>query len=185
MEAVSSEKLVVRNANASRTITFISSQDPANIGWKSPQLGVLHVIECSGKFVTFEEASLHLHTGRTYDQKLEFKKEDGVEIWDEGGAMKVLVASASSGVPIFDPGVHERDCRFQVYVLGCAPPKDLEKESYQNWDLGEYSRQVLKLLSKLRMASQHIAKLCCSRSCTLTIRRCGARPRWLPWKQSS
>ncbi|MAD87465.1 MAG: hypothetical protein CL912_31290 [Deltaproteobacteria bacterium] len=88
-----------------------------NISWKSPKLGVLHVVECSGRFVTFEEASRHLHVGRTFAQELEFEEEHGTSIWDEGGAMKVLIASASSRVPNFDPGVNERDCRFQDYVL--------------------------------------------------------------------
>ena len=67
-----------------------------NISWKSPKLGVLHVVECSGRFVTFEEASRHLHVGRTFAQELEFEEEHGTSIWDEGGAMKVLIASASS-----------------------------------------------------------------------------------------
>ncbi|KAH6725079.1 glyceraldehyde 3-phosphate dehydrogenase [Leptodontidium sp. MPI-SDFR-AT-0119] len=147
IEAVSSKELIVRDVDTSRAITFCSEQDPADIGWKSPKLGVLHVIECSGKFVTFEEASRHLHTGRTFDQELEFEKEHGISIWEEGGAMKVLIASTSSGVPTFNPGVNERDCRFQDYVLGCDTPKHLETEGDQDWDLGKYSRQVLKLLN--------------------------------------
>ena len=114
-----------------------------NISWKSPELGVLHVIECSGKFVTFEEASRHLHVGRTFAQELEFEAEHGISIWDEGGAMKVLIASTSTGVPTFNPGVNERDCRFQDHVLGCV-----NTESCPDWDLKHHSRQVLKLLSK-------------------------------------
>ncbi|KAH9221811.1 glyceraldehyde 3-phosphate dehydrogenase [Leptodontidium sp. 2 PMI_412] len=109
IEAVSPKELIVRDADTSRTITFYSEQYPADIGWKSPKLGVLHVIECSGKSVTFEEASRHLHTSRTYAQELEFEKEYRISIWDEGGAMKVLIASTSSGVPTFNPGVNERD----------------------------------------------------------------------------
>lgn len=154
IDAISSEELLVRDSskNISRTVIFCSEQDPTKISWKSPRFGILYVIECSESFQTIEDVSRHLHTGRTYSQELNFKKEHGVEIWDEGGAMKVLVASTSTSldIPTFEPG-DERDCRFQDYVLSCAPPKN-----DQNWDLGEYSRQVLKLLSELQTSFQHI-----------------------------
>lgn len=187
IDAVSKAELIVRSVNEStfRKTNFRSEQDPTNIGWKTPELGVLHVIECSGKFSTFEEVSRHLHIGRTFIQELEFKKMHGVEIWDEGGAMKVLVASLSSGVPTFDPGVNERDCRFQDYILGCAPPKHLEKESDMKWDLETYSLQVLKLLSELGVTSQRIIKFNFSRCRALTSRRRGTCTRWLACKLSS
>jgi len=154
IDAVSSGELIVRNANenTSMTISFISEIEPENISWKSP--GVLHVIECSGVFNTFTEASRHLHIGRTHNQELELRRKHGIRIWDEGGAMKVLIASpSSSSVSTFDPGVNERDCKFQDHVVGCAPPKHSEKESDLHWDLENDSRQVLKLLSGLRVTS--------------------------------
>ncbi|KAK0112644.1 hypothetical protein ONS95_014383 [Cadophora gregata] len=147
LEAVSSNELIVRSADTSRTITFFSEQDPSHISWKSPGSATLHVIECSGKFSSFEEVSRHLHIGRSYDQQLEFKKQHGISVWDEGGAMKVLVASNCSNIPSFIPGVNERDCRFQDYIVACVSPNQSENEVDQDWDLEKHSVQVLKLLN--------------------------------------
>lgn len=142
------DSLILRKADMNRTITFRSERDPAQISWKALQ--VLHVVECAGDFTTVESASQHLHVPICFDRESDFASIHGIEFGEQGGAMKVLIASTSEScnAPKIYPGINDMECKFHEYVVACAPPYTADRNAPAEWeDLWQYSRQVLRLLS--------------------------------------
>lgn len=116
-----------------RTVLFSSESNPSQIEWSVPGRRVIHVIECSGKFVTVEKAFEHIQIERLME--LEY-----------GGALKVLIAATTTDAPRFYPGINLRDYRVEQSVFACAPPAETtNKIEVDRW---EYSSHVLDLLSK-------------------------------------
>ncbi|KAK2606970.1 hypothetical protein N8I77_005686 [Diaporthe amygdali] len=115
-----------------KTVLFSSESDPS-IKWQDPQRRVLHIIECSGKFTTVEQASAHIHTA--YHTAND----------DARGALKVLIATATTDAPRFYPGINLRDYRVEQSIFACAPPGG--DTGTINDDAWEYASHVLDLLS--------------------------------------
>lgn len=116
-----------------RTVLFSSESNPSQITWQVPGRRVLHVIECSGKFVTVEQAFDHIQIERHM-------------ALEDGGALKVLIAATKTDAPRFYPGINLRDYRVEQSVFACAPPA--ETTNTNEVDRWEYSSHVLDLLSK-------------------------------------
>lgn len=116
-----------------RTVLFSSETNPSKITWQVPGRRVLHVIECSGKFVTVEQAFDHIQIERHM-------------ALEDRGALKVLIAATTTDAPRFYPGINLRDYRVEQSVFACAPPA--ETTNTNEVDRWEYSSHVLDLLSK-------------------------------------
>lgn len=127
-------KLTETTTGKTSTVIFSSESDPSQIIWQDPRRRVLHVIECSGKFVTVEEAFAHMQT--------EFHLEA-----EARGALKVLIAAATTDAPRFYPGINLRDYRVEQSVFACAPPPASHSTDNDD-DVWQYSSYVLDLLSK-------------------------------------
>lgn len=104
----SSSKIPPRAGNT-RTVLFSFETDPSHITWQDPQRRVFHVIECSGEFTAVEQAFDHIQTD--YHTAAEAR-----------GALKVLIAAATTDTPRFYPGINLRDYRVEHSVFACAPP---------------------------------------------------------------
>lgn len=118
-----------------KTILFSSESNPSHLTWQDPQRRVFHVIDCSGKFITVEQASAHIHTA--YHTAND----------DARGALKVLIAAATTDAPRFYPGINLRDYRVEQSIFACAPPGG--DTGTINDDAWEYASHVLDLLSRL------------------------------------
>lgn len=117
-----------------RTALFGSESNPPHITWQRPQQSVSHVIECSGKFVTVEQAFAHIQT--EYHTAAEAR-----------GPLEVLIAAATTDAPRFFPGINLRDYRVERILFACAPPAGSNNTDNGN-DVWQYSSHVLDLLSK-------------------------------------
>lgn len=117
-----------------RTVYFRSETDPSRIIWQDPEQCVFHVIECSGKFTTVEQAFAHIQTGYFFAD-------------EKRGALKVLIAANTTDAPRFYPGINLRDYQVEQSVFACAPPADAASTD-DDGDVWMYSSHVLDLLSK-------------------------------------
>lgn len=127
-------KLRDPDTGKTKTVYFRSEYDPSQIIWQDPEKCVFHVIECSGKFTTVEQASAHIHS---------------VDSWldEEIGALKVLIAANTTDAPRFYPGINLRDYQTEQSVFACAPAADAANTD-NSGDVWQYSSHVLDLLSK-------------------------------------
>ncbi len=79
-----------------KKVAFLTEKEPANIGWD--KFGVDIVVEATGKFTSFEGASLHL----------------------KGGAKKVLVTAPGKEMPVFVVGVNEKELKKDMKIVSNA-----------------------------------------------------------------
>jgi len=89
---VEGENLIVNG----QKIVFSSQKEPEDIKWAN--LGVDYVIECSGKFTKFEDASRHL----------------------KSGAKKVIVSAPGKNMPMFVMGVNETTYKSDMNIVSNA-----------------------------------------------------------------
>jgi len=126
-----------------RTVYFRSESDPSRIVWQDPEQCVFHIIECSGKLTTVEQASALIQISPSP--------------WDdvERGALKVLIAASTTDAPRFYPGINLRDYRAEQSVFACAPPAG-QANTETGDDVWQYSSHVLDLLSKSSPLAPHL-----------------------------
>ncbi len=79
-----------------KKVEFFAEKEPENIAWK--RLAVDVVIEATGKFTSFEGASLHL----------------------KAGAKKVIVSAPGKNMPMFVMGVNENEYKSDMSVISNA-----------------------------------------------------------------
>ncbi|PPJ57734.1 hypothetical protein CBER1_00084 [Cercospora berteroae] len=106
IKALSLDKFSIRKGSKSRIVRFSAEEDLSQINWKSLENQVLHVIECSGKFNTRQEASRHLHTAMSYSQEVEYERNwgtDAPKFWPDvalprdGSVASQLVSNEEGG----------------------------------------------------------------------------------------
>ncbi|MEG1582065.1 MAG: type I glyceraldehyde-3-phosphate dehydrogenase [Clostridia bacterium] len=80
----------------SERIKFFTEKEPQNINWKSCSAD--YIAEATGKFTTFELASLHI----------------------QAGAKKVVVTAPAKETPVFVMGVNENDYKSSMNIVSNA-----------------------------------------------------------------
>lgn len=168
-------KLTETTTGKTSTVLSSSESDPSQIVWQDPRRRVLHVIECSGKFVTVEEAFTHIQTGFHLEV-------------EERGALKMLIAAATIDAPRFYPGINLRDYRVEQSVFACTPPAGSHSADNDD-DVWQYSSYVLDLLSNsflyglfYRLPSCHLDVRRADRGLVVQVSRLpGTAPQPLSW----